>query len=89
MPEGQRHLNHPGRCRIHATGKTGFRTRRSPAGRQAATAQRSGAGYLPKGTDFRKVTDAEVRAVQDRTDARPRRCLGYLTPAAFRRARPP
>ena len=37
-------------------------------------------GYLPKGTDLRKVTDAEVRAVQDRTDARPRRVLGYLTP---------
>ncbi len=47
-------------------------------------------GYLPKGTDLRKVTDAEVRAVQDRTDARPRRVLGYLTPAeAFRLARPP
>ena len=37
-------------------------------------------GYLPKGTDLRRVTDAEVRAVQDRTDARPRRVLGYLTP---------
>jgi len=47
-------------------------------------------GYLSRGTGFRKVTDAEVRAVQDRTDARPRRCLGYLTPAeALRRARPP
>ena len=23
MPEGQRHLTHPGRCRIHATGKSG------------------------------------------------------------------
>ncbi len=47
-------------------------------------------GYLPKGTDLRRVTDAEVRAVQDRTDARPRKVLGYLTPAeAFLRARPP
>ncbi len=47
-------------------------------------------GYLPKGTDFRKVADAEVRAVQDRLNARPRRVLGYLTPAeAFLRARPP
>ncbi len=47
-------------------------------------------GYLPKGTDFRKVTDAEVSAVQDRLNARPRRVLGYLTPAeAFLRARPP
>ena len=24
MPEGQRHLTHPGRCRIHATGKSGL-----------------------------------------------------------------
>ncbi len=47
-------------------------------------------GYLPKGTDLRRVTDAEVRAVQDRLNARPRRVLGYLTPAeAFLRARPP
>ena len=47
-------------------------------------------GYLPKGTDFRKVTDADVRAVQDRLNARPRKALGYLTPAeAFLRARPP
>ncbi len=47
-------------------------------------------GYLPKGTDLRRVTDAEVRAVQDRTDARPRRVLACLTPAeAFLRARPP
>ena len=46
--------------------------------------------YLPKGTDLRAVTDAEVKAVQDRTDARPRRVLGYRTPAeVFRRARPP
>jgi len=46
-------------------------------------------GYLPRGTGFRKVTDAEVRAVQDRTDARPCRCLGYLTPDGAFRARPP
>ena len=46
--------------------------------------------YLPKGTDLRAVTDAEVKAVQDRTDARPRRVPGYRTPAeVFRRARPP
>ncbi len=37
--------------------------------------------YPPKGTDLRAVTDAEVRRVQDRTDARPRRVLGYRTPA--------
>ncbi len=46
--------------------------------------------HFPKGTDFRQVTDARVKAVQDRTDARPRKSLGCLTPAeAFRKARPP
>ncbi len=46
--------------------------------------------YLPKGTDLRAVTDAQVRAVQDRTDARPRRALGYRTPAeVLHKARPP
>ncbi len=47
-------------------------------------------GCLPKGTDLRRVTDAEVQAVQDRTDARPGKALACLTPAeAFLRARPP
>ncbi len=46
--------------------------------------------YLPKGTDLRAVTDAEVKRVQDRTDARPRRALGYRTPAeVLHEARPP
>ncbi len=45
---------------------------------------------FPKGTDFRQVTDARVKAVQDRTDARPRKSLGCLAPEeAFRKARPP
>ncbi len=59
---------------------------RGPTGHTNGLARR----YLPKGTDLRAVTDAQVRAVQDRTDARPRRVLGYRTPAeVFRRARPP
>ncbi len=46
--------------------------------------------YLPKGTDLRTVSDAEVRAVQDRLNARPRRALGYRTPAeVLHKARPP
>ncbi len=46
--------------------------------------------YLPKGTDLRAVTDTEVRAVQDRASARPRRALGYRTPAeVLHKARPP
>ena len=59
---------------------------RGPTGRTNGLVR----GYLPKGTDFRKVADAEVRAVQDRLNARPRKALGYLTPAeAFLLARPP
>ncbi len=42
-------------------------------------------GYFPKGTDFRKVTDGQVREVQDILNARPRKALGYMTPEeAFR-----
>lgn len=36
--------------------------------------------YLPKGTDLSKVSDDEIRAIQDRINNRPRKCLGYLTP---------
>ncbi len=46
--------------------------------------------YFPKGTDFRTVPDAQVKAVQDRLNARPRKALGYRTPAeAFHKAQPP
>ncbi len=46
--------------------------------------------YLPKGTDFREVTDARVKRVQDILNAPPRKAPGYLTPAeAFARVRPP
>ena len=34
----------------------------------------------PKGTDFNKVTEAELRDVQDRLNARPRKVLGGYTP---------
>ena len=45
--------------------------------------------YFPKGTDFRKVTDAQVREVEDRINQRPRKVLGYRTPAeAFEGCRP-
>ncbi len=37
--------------------------------------------YFPKGTDFRQVTAAQVRAVEDRLHRRPRKVLGYRTPA--------
>ncbi len=37
--------------------------------------------YFPNGTDFRQVTAAQVRAVEDRLNRRPRKVLGYRTPA--------
>lgn len=37
--------------------------------------------YLPKATDFTGVGDARVRQVQDLLNGRPRRVLGYRTPA--------
>lgn len=36
--------------------------------------------YFPKGTDFTKVTHAEVAAVELKLNRRPRKCLDYQTP---------
>jgi IS30 family transposase len=36
--------------------------------------------YLPKGTDFSKVTDAQIAWIESRINNRPRKCLGYKTP---------
>lgn len=36
--------------------------------------------FFPKGTDFRKVTNAEVRRAQHLLNGRPRRSLGYRKP---------
>lgn len=36
--------------------------------------------YFPKGTDFSRVTDEEVREVYDRINRRPRKRLGWRTP---------
>jgi len=38
--------------------------------------------YFPKGTDFRTVSHAEVREVENRLNERPRDCLDFETPAA-------
>ncbi len=38
--------------------------------------------YFPKGTDCRRVTPAQVRTVEHRLHRRPRKVLGYRTPAA-------
>ncbi len=46
--------------------------------------------YFPKGTDFRQVTLAQVRAVEERINRRPRKVLGYRTPEeVFTAADPP
>ncbi len=37
--------------------------------------------YFPKGTDFRKVSAKQVQVVEDRINNRPRKVLGYRTPA--------
>lgn len=36
--------------------------------------------YFPKGTDFRTITDDELRDVEYDLNSRPRKRLGYLTP---------
>ena len=38
--------------------------------------------FFPKGTDFAKITDKEVRDAQDLLNTRPRKTLGFQTPAA-------
>ena len=37
--------------------------------------------YFPKGTDFSRVTDEQVREAQDLLNGRPRKTLGWRTPA--------
>ena len=37
--------------------------------------------YFPKGTDFRQVSNAELRKVVEKLNERPRKRLGYRTPA--------
>jgi IS30 family transposase len=37
--------------------------------------------YFPHGTDLRNYTQAELNAVAQRLNARPRKTLGYATPA--------
>ena len=35
--------------------------------------------YLPKGTDFAKVTDKEIRRIEREIQNRPMKCLGFRT----------
>ena len=41
--------------------------------------------YFPKQTDFGKITDEQVREVQDKLNDRPRKCLGWRTPGGILR----
>jgi IS30 family transposase len=36
--------------------------------------------YLPKGTDFRRITPEQIARVEHLLNSRPRKCLGYKTP---------
>ena len=36
--------------------------------------------YLPKGTDFSKLTHKDIQKIEDALNNRPRKCLGYKTP---------
>ena len=36
--------------------------------------------YFPKGYDFNWLSDADLQAVVDQLNHRPRKCLGYKTP---------
>ena len=35
--------------------------------------------YLPKGTDFNKLTDKQVLEIMDKLNNRPRKCLAHTT----------
>lgn len=39
--------------------------------------------FFPKGFDFRSITDEDVQRVEDLINNRPRKCLGWKTPAEF------
>ena len=44
--------------------------------------------FFPKGTDFTQVSDSEVDRVERLLNNRPRKCLGYRTPAEVFWAKP-
>ncbi len=74
MPEGQRHLTHPGRCRIHAMGKSGLSdaaVARRP-GRDRTTVWR-GARRNPGERGYRH---GQAQRRPRRGGARPRRSPG-------------
>ena len=43
----------------------------------------SSGNYFPKQTDFRNISDREIRRVQDELNHRPRKTLGYEMPSVY------
>lgn len=41
--------------------------------------------FYPKGTDFTKVSDKDIKKVEQLLNQRPRKCLGFLTPQEVQR----
>jgi len=39
--------------------------------------------YLPKGTDFSKISDEQIAQIESLINNRPRKCLGFKTPLEF------
>jgi IS30 family transposase len=39
--------------------------------------------YFPKGTDFNKITEEQVREVENKLNNRPRKIINYMTPFEF------
>ena len=39
--------------------------------------------YIPKGTDFSKLTDKMIEEIEWKLNIRPRKSLGYLTPLEY------
>jgi IS30 family transposase len=39
--------------------------------------------YFPKGTDFNKITEEQVREVENKLNNRPRKIINYMTPLEF------
>ena len=83
------------RARVRLPAGVGLRPRRSgvarttPRRRDKGPRSRTTGGrlrrHLPRDTDVLSVPDRVVRAIQDRLNATPRKCLGWRTPAeAFR-----
>ncbi|MDO9546258.1 MAG: IS30 family transposase, partial [Pelolinea sp.] len=39
--------------------------------------------YIPKNTDFSKLTNADIQFAENRLNTRPRKCLSFTSPVVF------